>query len=118
MDQSTRAVIGFAVAPLVPPLAYWASGSIRNVDSLGASVLVGAPLAYAWTIGIGLPAYRLITRHATLRWWHVLGIATTVGFLAGSIHRLWPPAGAVLGLSAGITFWLIWYRRSDARART
>ena len=111
-DQAKRAIAAFALAPLVPPLVYWALGPSHDADSLVAAVLVGGfMVTYPVTIGVGLPAYVLITKHGTLRLWHVLAISAATGSVAALLHRWAPPSGAALGASAGLTFWLIWYRR-------
>jgi len=76
-------------------------------------------VTYSLTIGVGLPAYLLITKFGTLRCWHVLAISMATGTLACVLFRLGPPlASGALGGTAGITFWLIWYRRTFAPPRT
>jgi hypothetical protein len=69
------------------------------------SVFVTLPI----TLAIGVPAYLLIQKHSTLRRQHVLGISGGVGAVVGLLAGA-PFAGALLGLSAGVTFWLIWHQ--------
>jgi hypothetical protein len=62
-EKNKRAITAFALAPLVPVLIYWALGPSHDADSLVAAVLVGGfMVTYPATIGVGLPAYVLITK--------------------------------------------------------
>jgi len=107
-----RTLAAFVLAPLVPPLIYWACAPSPDLDSLVATLLVGAfAVTYPCTIAVGLPAYVLITKYATLRLWHVLAISAATGAAASTLFRWTPLLGAASGASAGLTFWLIWYRR-------
>jgi hypothetical protein len=122
MNTTTRAIIGFTVAPFVPACLYWtylcvlSQPHTYHTDFLWESVTVifslSVMVTLPITLAIGLPAYALIRKHSTLRREHVLGISgaggAVVGLLAGA-----PFAGALLGLSAGFTFWLIWHRDRD-----
>src|SRR5262245_25842118 len=115
-----RTLAAFALAPLAPVLIDWALAPSPDLDSLIATILVGAfAVTYPLTIGVGLPAYVLITKFGTLRCWHVLAISMATGTLACVLFRLGPPLpSAALGGTAGLTFWSIWYRQPFAPPRT
>ena len=122
MNKTSRAIVGFAVAPFVPSSLIgaaiaWPSGRLRwnhvwgaAVSVFNMSMLITIPI----TLLVGLPVYLAIEKHRNLRIQHVLitsGVTgAAVGGLLGSPH-----IGALLGLTAGITFWLIWHRRRDER---
>ncbi len=86
------------LAPLVPLLIYWACAPSPDLDSLVATLLVGAfAVTYPCTIAVGLPAYVLITKYAILRLWHVLAISAATGAAAGILfagRRCWAPPPA------------------------
>ena len=123
MNKTGRAIIGFVAAPLVPACLIgvvfgWPSSrhlhwnDVWGVASavFDVSMLITIPI----TLVVGVPVYLAIERRRHLRLQHVLltsGVTgAAVGGLLGSPH-----IGALLGLSAGITFWLIWHRRRDER---
>ena len=122
MRTTKRAIVAFTVAPFVPTTLYWIyfcilskspvfeAGFLREsvAPVFWMSVVVTLPI----TLAIGLPAYLLIQEHSKLRREHVLGISGAVGAVAGLVAGA-PFAGALLGLSAGVTFWLIWHRDRD-----
>ena len=122
MSTTTRAIVAFSVAPFAPPCLYWVYFCLSSTsggyqagflsESVGVifwmSVFVTLPI----TLAIGVPAYLLIRKHSTLRREHVLGISGAVGAVVGMLAGA-PFAGALLGLSAGFTFWLIWHRDRD-----
>jgi len=122
MNKTSRAIVGFAVAPFVPSSLIgaaiaWPSGRLRWNDVWGAAVSVfnmSMLITIPITLLVGLPVYLAIEKHRNLRIQHVLitsGVTgAAVGGLLGSPH-----IGALLGLTAGITFWLIWHRRRDER---
>jgi len=123
MNKTSRAIIGFAVAPFVPTalfcgaIALPTSRHIHWNDLWGtavvvfeASMLITVPI----TLLVGLPVYLTIERHRDLRLQHVLGTSGVAGAVVGLLLAA-PHIGALLGLSAGITFWLIWHRRRDDR---
>lgn len=119
MDRANlRAAAGFVLAPWSPPLLLSAIAVVRDVDT---HPMWGFPitLAYIWIALIAVPAYRLFTKHAAFRFHHALGVWALVGFMVWATFPLVPVFECVgLGIFAGVTFWLIWYRRSDGRART
>jgi hypothetical protein len=121
MNKTNRAVLAFAVAPLVPTcLCFSYLGWLRppNVHALWDLVVVifwiSAIFTYPASLVVGVPAYLLLSRRQSLRREHVLGIATVTGAVVGVIIGS-PPLGALLGLCAGVTFWLIWHRAQDDR---
>ena len=111
-----RAIAAFALAPSVPSLIITAFWPTREAFRFATAI------AYAVALVVGIPAYVLIQKHAELTRRRVLRVSGWAGFATASIALLNPllaiVLGVPLGLSAGITFWLIWHRRSDARART
>lgn len=121
MDRSNfravlRVVAAFAVAPWVPTLAAVSLWPTRDAFRFSLAI------AYAVTLIIGIPAYALFQEHAELSRRRVLRVSGWTGFATALVASANPLIailfGVPLGLSAGITFWLIWYRRSDVRART
>jgi len=115
-----RVILGFAVAPLVAPLAFnlmsavesLVRGATPSLGIVGAVFLLGymAPWAYLATLLIGVPAYLLLRRYGTLAPWEMLllGAATAAVFVpadTGSLGRallLFLPAGA----ASGFVLWL------------
>jgi len=77
----------------------------------GTTLMITLPI----TLAVGVPAYLWIEKRMTLRRSHVLGISGIVGAAVGLLAAA-PHIGALLGLSAGFTFCLIWYRARDARS--
>jgi hypothetical protein len=118
-DNALRTMLAFALAPLVPPSIFWAATN-GHLGSYIVFVTVGSLVStYPLTLVIGVPSYFLIRKHGTLRLRHVLAISGAVGFFAVGVVTASVVAslvGAALGLSAGITFWVIWYRRSSERS--
>ena len=126
MNKTSRAIAAFAVAPFVPTSLAWTWYQVQSRSPafhgmrefwdtvnvvFAMSVVVTVPL----TLAIGIPAYVLIERRSTLRRQQVLGISGFVGFAVGLLLAS-PVIGTLLGLSAGITFWLIWHRARDAKS--
>jgi hypothetical protein len=115
--MTTRAIAGFALAPAVPlylyVALYWSNTQFWTsiADSVW-PILVGSMLTYPVMLAVGIPAYVLLTSHGRLCLRHVLTISGSVGLIAGMMMH-WIRACVPLGLSAGITFWLIWHRDGD-----
>src|SRR5262245_35825638 len=106
MNKTSRAIIGFALAPFVPTGLFLAAimlppsrhvrwSDVWNAAAIvfEASMLITVPI----TLLVGLPVYLAFERHRNLRLQHVLvtsGVTgAAVGFLLPS-----PPIGALLGL--------------------
>jgi hypothetical protein len=114
--QTKRAICAFSIAPLAAPLAFWAATFLSrpqaNMNPLP-FLIFGALYTYPIMLILGLPSYWIINAFCGLRARHVLGISAVVGAV---ILSLMEPrfteaslaGGAALGLSSGITFWLIW----------
>jgi hypothetical protein len=123
MTKTDRAIVGFAVAPFVPTclfvvgLGLQSSGLFHWSDLWAVALVVAyasVVLTLPITVAVGVPVYIAMERYTGLRLQHVLvtsgAVGAVVGLLAASPHF-----GALLGLSAGITFWLIWHRERDQR---
>ena len=123
MDRTRRAVVAFMVAPLVPSCLYtlyFAAPSARAfpwVDALSVVLWISILFTLPVTLIVGIPAYVLIEKHSTLRHAHVLVISAAAGAMVGLALLGWPHGGALLGLSAGLAFCLIWYRARDRLRR-
>lgn len=117
MKTSTkRAIRAFALAPMMPPLLFF----LVDPDHVGHSaetllvvMTVGALYAYPAALVVGVPAYWIINEHSRLRLTNILAVAAAVGasvfFPAASDPGFkYLLAGAALGLSAGVAFWLLW----------
>jgi hypothetical protein len=124
MNKTSRAIMGFAVAPFVPTALFCAaihlptSGHIHWNDLWSAAVVVfeaSMLITVPITLLVGLPVYLTIEKHRDLRLQHVLVTSGVAGAVVGLLLAA-PHIGALLGLSAGITFWLIWHRARDARS--
>jgi hypothetical protein len=109
-----RTVTAFLVAPLFPPLLYWALGPTPTLGALPGIIAYGGMIGYLAIAIVGVPAYGLITPHTRVRAGHVLAIAAVVGAVTLSLMSHTPPElrtvglGALYGLSAGVSFWLVW----------
>ena len=114
-DKTKRALRAFALAPLAPGLLIGILGGILDGDyrplSFFGSLVGCGYFTYPLTLLVGVPAYLLINRYATLRCAHVLALSG----LTGAAMAAWLAADATtlllcvaLGLSAGIAFWLLW----------
>jgi hypothetical protein len=117
MDR--RTITAFAVAPVVPPILYWVVKSAPVIAALPAIVIYGAMWSYPAALVVGLPAYYLITRYSRLRALHIVAVSilagvATLGLMSPSVEGRTLIHGGLLGLSAGIAFWLLW-RRSAAQ---
>ena len=116
-DKTKRVLRAFALAPLAPGLLIGILGGIIDGDYgpisfFGCLVCCGY-FTYPLTLLVGVPAYLLINRYATLRCGHVLALSGLTG--AAMAVWLWADAAALLlcvalGLSAGLAFWLLWRR--------
>jgi hypothetical protein len=118
---TARTLRAFFLAPLVPPLLYWAL-AFPILAALPGFMAYGGACGYLAILLVGVPAYNLITTHARLRAYHVFAIsgilgAGTFSLMSGAVDiaSLW--VGVPLGLSAGIAFWLLW-RKNAVVGRT
>jgi hypothetical protein len=120
-----RTIAAFLFAPLVPPLLFWAVIPLLfhsqdhwpTLADLPGFMIYGGVITYLATVIVGVPAYCLIRTYARLRAEHVLSISAAVGAAVmsltwGNETPLLIALGALLGLSAGVTFWLIWRRNA------
>ena len=123
MNKTGRAIIGFAVAPFIPAgllcaaFALPSSGHVHwsDVRAFAAAVFdISMLITLPITLVVGLPVYLAIERHRNLRIQHVLLTAGVTGAAIGGLLGS-PHIGALLGLTAGITFWVIWHRARDER---
>ena len=123
-DKTKRVLRAFALAPLAPGLLTGILGGILDGDYRPISFfgcLVGCGVfTYPLTLLVGVPAYLLINRYATLRCGHVLAISG----LTGAAMAVWLSADVTLrdcfsvsrlGLSAGLAFWLLWRPAASRR---
>ncbi|HEY2904003.1 MAG TPA: hypothetical protein VGL59_25675 [Polyangia bacterium] len=117
MKKSTmRAIRAFTVAPMVPPFLFFLVDSDHAGHSMSTFVGVmtfGAVYTYPTALIVGVPAYWLINELSQLRATHILAIAAAVGAAVFSMMARGPSyqavlAGAALGVSAGLAFWLLW----------
>jgi hypothetical protein len=111
--KRVRAIAGFALAPVSPFLLLGAIQAVGDVDTdLGVDRGLLVFFAYFWTTLIAIPAYCLIARHVAFRLPHAMVIGGIVGFMVWATVPMLPLVACIgLGLFAGITFWLIWYRK-------
>jgi hypothetical protein len=123
-----------ALAPLAGPLAIWGCLLFRAAvmprtptdagDSV-ASILVlaflfvglGAPLAYAATLVVVVPAFRLLDAAERASWWAIAVIGAIAGGLLFPLYlhllaphgffNFFPGAGFIAGAASGLAFWRI-----------
>ena len=129
-----RLWLALAFAPLAGPLAIWVCLLFRAavlprtptdaVDNVG-SVLVlvflflafGAPLAYAATLVVVVPAFRLLDASERASWWAIAVIGAMGGGLLFPLYlhllaphgffNFFPGAGFIAGAATGLAFWRI-----------
>jgi hypothetical protein len=123
-----RVLLGFLLAPLVAPVVFLSLALLEDHlygmppgSSVYGEVLVALfvvmPPTYLAVLLVGVPAYLLLTRYATLRLWHALALAAVVAAV------FFPASGAPLrrllflgspSMACALTLW--WFLR-DARPR-
>jgi hypothetical protein len=130
MSKSSRAFLAFTVSPFAPAVFYclfafrpeihrhlrpqeWAALQEWATVVFTLTLCLTLPI----TLAVGVPAYLWIEKRTStgLRASQVLWISGIAGAAVGGL-AVAPHIGALLGLSAGLTFCLIWYRARDARA--
>jgi hypothetical protein len=123
MSEKPHAVRAFLLAPLIGPLVWaaalgvtWAKGPVYVLGEIGVVVVSSLPFIYGAAVLIGLPLYLLIRRRSQLAAWHsaiagaVLG-AVTLPLAEPVVGRA--GFGAMLGLAAGVLFWVLWRPRPN-----
>jgi hypothetical protein len=128
----SRVLRAFLLAPLAVPVVYWADMLVETVMAdpsrrtsliealreLTIVVLFAAPVAYAATVVVGLPAYLLLRRMRAFRGEIMAGLGAVAGVvvaLALKPHlggdpfrvRLGSWRGALLGAAAALVFWYL-----------
>jgi hypothetical protein len=112
-----RVVLGYVIAPLIVPLAYFifAAATGRNY---GGSELVGTllnygPYAYLFAVLLGIPAFWLLRRSGHAGLWPFALAAGVIGLIgAGLMSAIGLKAegvlvGALAGMLAGAVFYLV-----------
>jgi hypothetical protein len=111
-------ILAFVVAPIVPALAI----SLRFYGQFESENLVVFPLVYpvalAFTLLFGVPAFVWGERLNLIRWWSAPVAGSLIGLLVatlltGTVGRVWfqPEAFQLFAGSwaiAGSVFWLVW----------
>jgi hypothetical protein len=125
MRESTAAIIGFLIAPVIPGLMF---GILTPLHPKGISWpdIIGLfPLGYGYslvaTMVFAVPTFLVLRRVKLIRWWSSVLTGFVIGALV-SVVLQWPsfqglpnPTGnlliyALTGCSSGLVFWLIWRR--------
>lgn len=121
-----RVILGFVLAPLVAPVVFLSLALLEDHlygmppgSSVYGEILVALfvvmPPTYLAALVVGVPAYLLLTRYATLRLWHVLALAALVAVV------FFPASGAPLRrllflgaptMACALTLW--WFLRDVA----
>lgn len=123
-----------AFAPPAGPLAIWVCLLFRAavmprtptdaVDSVGSIMVLplvflafGAPLAYAATLIVVVPAFRWLDAVERANWWAIAGIGAVAGGLLFPVYlhllaphgffNFFPGAGFIAGAASGLAFWRI-----------
>ncbi|KPJ87768.1 MAG: hypothetical protein AMS18_14205 [Gemmatimonas sp. SG8_17] len=134
MANHKRAALGFVVAPLAAPVAFWlvvtSPTAIRApVDwfmefllAVPFAVYTGAPWAYGATVVVCVPTYLVLSRWSEVRLWPMMlaGIfsgAVTLPFALGL--GLWTVVvGMTTGASGAGVFWLCFSSRLEKSGRS
>ena len=94
------------------------------VDSVGSIMLLplvflafGAPLAYAATLVVVVPAFRLLDAAERASWWAIALVGAIAGGLLFPVYlhllaphgffSFFPGAGFIAGAASGLAFWRI-----------
>jgi hypothetical protein len=122
MAKHKRAALGFIVAPLMAPVAFWLVATAPSVVqdpaewfiefsfALPFAVYTGAPWAYGATIIVCLPTYLVLSRWSEVRLWPMMiagilsGAATLP--LALGLDPWTVVVGATTGAAGAGVFWL------------
>jgi hypothetical protein len=123
MTRTTATVLGFVAASIFPAAVLSVSsplGGKLTIGSVAVSFFVSYPFSAAFTLLFGLPAFLLLRRFGSGRWWSVLGVGFLLGIPVTIAIRL--PHSPNLNdllingpLAAGSTllFWWIWRRGNN-----
>jgi hypothetical protein len=120
------------LAPLAAPIAIWvglllrilldARSASRPEDSIASVavlalvlIVLGAPLAYATTFAVLLPAFRWLEARSRTTWWTLALIGAAAGGIVFPLYLHWlqprgsfeffPGAGVLAGAATGVVFW-------------
>lgn len=121
MNENTAAIIGFAIAPIVPALMV-SLGTPVTPEGPDLLTTIGLfPIGYLFSAAVtgllGVPLFLLARRLNLVRWWSAVMAGSAIG-IAGSIAFQWPNIGeinssanviyALTGALAAFVFWVIW----------
>ena len=118
--MNTRAVIGFLVAALIPPVALTLLSPIIGGDLITALGIIPLLLFFsgAATALLGVPAFLLLNHFGLVRWWSAaasgLFIGAAVAFMIRMPNVVQPSDFLIMVPVGGISalgFWLIWRPR-------
>ena len=119
MKEDTAALIGFAVAPIVPALMFCLGTPVTREETSLLTIIGSLPIGYlfsaAFTGLLGAPLFLLARRWNVVRWWSAAVGGAAIGLVA-SIAVRWPGEinnsaniiYALTGAVAAFVFWVIW----------
>jgi hypothetical protein len=133
MRETTSAVIGFLVAPLIAGVMYAVFScavdglAAHDLGYFEAMLLIGVMFSGLVTIALGVPAFLVLRRLKLVRWWSAVAGGFAIGAFIG-VSLQWPNLGALpfndwigwavrnflalgsIGALSAFVFWLIWKR--------
>lgn len=112
-----RVILGFAIAPLVVPIAYFLYSSINGrangISELVGTLLTYGPYAYLFAALFGIPAFLLVRRSGYAGPLPYALAAGLIGLMGASLLFVvglkieGVLVGTLAGLLAGIVFYLV-----------
>jgi len=123
VKESTAAIVGFLVAPVVPALMLGALTPISPGVWPDPIAIIGLfPIGYAFSVlftGLfGVPAFFLARRLRLIRWWSTVTVGFAIGTAVAFIVKLPAPVSfrevitvALIGAVSGFIFWIIYEQR-------
>jgi hypothetical protein len=113
----SRVLLGFAIAPLIVPVFYFAFAAItgRNygVSEFAGTLLNYGPYAYLFALVLGMPMFWLLRRSGYSGMWSYALAAGVIGLIGSGLMSLiglkaaGVLAGTLSGVAAGIVFYLV-----------
>ena len=118
----SRVLLGFAVAPLVVPIAYFVlaavSGRNYGASELAGTVLNYGPYAYLFALVLGLPAFWVLRRTGLEGLWSYAFAAGSIGLIGSGLMSLiglkveGVVVGTLSGALAGVVFYLVAFQKA------
>jgi hypothetical protein len=115
MIMRLRVILGFVIAPLIAPLAYFllsaATEPNHGSSELAGTLLTYGPYAYLFALLLGVPAFMLLRRSGYAGVWSYALAAGVIGLIGAWLFSTiglkveGVGVGAVAGVVAGVVFY-------------